>query len=84
MTEKEIREFAIEGARVQFGRCIETFPELIPEFRAALNTHQHPDPDHQEPTRRRRRMSKAERAAVSARMTAYWARKRARAAKKGR
>jgi hypothetical protein len=80
MTEKEIREFAIEGARVQFGRCIETFPELIPEFRAALNTHQHPDPA--PPEKPKRFMSQAARQAIGRRMRAYW--KAKRAAKKGR
>lgn len=75
LTDTELRAYALEGARAHLARILEAFPALRNEH---LNNGG-PPTERKQGTRRR--MSKAARALISARMTARWAEKRAREAK---
>lgn len=63
MDEKELRNYAREGARVQLGRILATFPDLAPPARPTIL---------EEPPHGRRKLTPEEKRKISLRMKARW------------
>jgi hypothetical protein len=74
----DLRAWALAGAREQLRLIYATFPELRP---SAPTTTQPAKGANHRPKRTRKKLSAARRKAISVRMAAYWAKRKAAAAK---